>query len=81
MISLDTNGLNIQNLIINSLSEVFKMKVSEILDTLQILEQQLYTACKEGKIPTSGIHSYSIISETINVLHDELDPLKEKESD
>lgn len=54
------------------------MKISNILNTLQILEQQLYTACKEGKIPTNGPHSYSIISETINVLHDELDPLKEK---
>lgn len=57
------------------------MKIRQILDTIQILENQLYTACKEGKLPTTGMHSYSTICETVNVLHDELDPLKEKEEE
>ena len=55
------------------------MKIANILDTLQILEHQLYTACSEGKIPTTGMHRYKTMCETIGVLHDELDPLKEKE--
>ena len=55
------------------------MKFAIIKDTIQRLEHEIYTVYKEGKIPQYGETSYSNICETISLLHNETDPLIEKE--
>ena len=57
------------------------MKFAIIKDTIQRLEHEIYTVYKEGKIPQYGENSYSNICETISILHNEIDPLIEKEDE
>ena len=57
------------------------MKFTNIRDTIHRLEHEIYTVYKEGKIPQYGENGYVNICETISILHNEIDPLIEKEEE
>jgi hypothetical protein len=51
------------------------MNLKEIYETLKRLDSLVNDAYAAGEIPRYGTSCYSTISETLSILHSELDPL------